>query len=82
MVSQERLPQEDRLGLLHPRQTVLATVLAAAALWGSHLRRVAHSAAQPVRSRMALLHRIHAARVGDQVAWLLVGAAVLAIMLL
>lgn len=61
---------------------VLAIALAAAALWVSRLPTFVHIAARPGRTCMTLLHRIHAAHVGDQVAWLVVGVAVLITVLL
>lgn len=57
------------LGLL---STVLAVVVAAAGLWSGRLRWL--SVAEPVMRR---LHRVHSGHIGDYVAWMFAGMAVL-----
>ena len=61
---------------------LLALGVAAAALWGPRLPRLARRALAAARTGMRALHSVHRAHVGDYVSWLLVGFAVLGAALL
>ena len=64
--------------LLGVLSTVLAFGFAALGLWAQQLPRPIQVVSAAFRPVMRVLHHIHSGHVGDYVAWLFVGIAVLA----